>query len=135
MIVLRLKLHGVRVAAPNLCVAVQKQAFVVCDPVKHLPGEKDRLESLQRETGLRACAGEGSSFSESSENKQVLLRQQIPRKVSAHTPKLRKTSVLCSQDPSSRKGPHVTLLRLDPGLSGLCIRFQAGYQQLKQYCL
>lgn len=55
MIVLRLKFHGMRVAGPDLRVAVQKQAFVVSDPVKHLPGEKDRLEPPQRETGLRAC--------------------------------------------------------------------------------
>lgn len=38
VVVLGLELHGVRVAGPNLGVAVQKQALVVCDPVKHLPG-------------------------------------------------------------------------------------------------
>lgn len=35
--VLRLKLHCMRMAGPNLGVAVQEQALVVCDPVKHLP--------------------------------------------------------------------------------------------------
>lgn len=36
VIVLCLKLHRVGVTGSNLCVAVQKQTFVVCDPVKHL---------------------------------------------------------------------------------------------------
>lgn len=49
VVVLRLKLHCVRVAGPNLSVAVQKQALVVCDPVKHLPERKRQHESLQEE--------------------------------------------------------------------------------------
>lgn len=36
VIVLCLKFHRVGVTGSNLCVAVQKQTFVVCDPVKHL---------------------------------------------------------------------------------------------------
>ena len=49
MIVLRLKFHGMRVAGPDLRVAVQKQAFVVSDPVKHLLSilfEQPQLEAL-----------------------------------------------------------------------------------------
>lgn len=37
VVVLRLQLHRVGVAGSDLSVAVQKQALVVCDPVKHLP--------------------------------------------------------------------------------------------------
>lgn len=40
VVVLCLKLHRMRMAGPNLGVAVQKQALVVCDPVKHLPERK-----------------------------------------------------------------------------------------------
>lgn len=40
VVVLCLKLHRVRMAGPNLRVAVQEQALVVCDPVKHLPEQK-----------------------------------------------------------------------------------------------
>lgn len=98
MIVLRLKFHGVRVAGPNLRVAVQKQAFVVSDPVEHLPGEKDSLEPPKREVGLRAEECGGSHCFEISQNKQVLLWQQIPKKVSAHSPTLRETSVFCAQN-------------------------------------
>lgn len=47
VVVLRLKLHCVRVAGPNLSVAVQKQTFVVCDPVKHLQEWKRQPELLQ----------------------------------------------------------------------------------------
>lgn len=36
VIVLCLKFHRVGVTGSNLCIAVQKQTFVVCDPVKHL---------------------------------------------------------------------------------------------------
>lgn len=37
VVVLRLQLHRVGMAGPDLSVAVQKQALVVCDPVEHLP--------------------------------------------------------------------------------------------------
>lgn len=40
VVVLCLKLHCMRMAGPDLSVAVQKQALVVCDPVKHLSGQK-----------------------------------------------------------------------------------------------
>lgn len=40
VVVLCLKLHRMRMAGPNLRVAVQKQALVVRDPVKHLPERK-----------------------------------------------------------------------------------------------
>lgn len=47
VVVLRLELHRVRVAGPDLGVAVQKQALVVCDPVEHLPEQKgESLGSL-----------------------------------------------------------------------------------------
>lgn len=36
VIVLCLKFHRVGVTGSNLCVVVEKQTFVVCDPVKHL---------------------------------------------------------------------------------------------------
>lgn len=36
VIVLCLKLHCMRVTGSDLRVAVQKQTFVVCDPIKHL---------------------------------------------------------------------------------------------------
>ena len=36
VIVLCLKLHRMGMTGSDLCVAVQKQTFVVCDPVKHL---------------------------------------------------------------------------------------------------
>lgn len=49
VVVLGLELHGMRVAGPNLSVAVQKQALVVCDPVKHLPGWKKTTWDHSRE--------------------------------------------------------------------------------------
>lgn len=50
VVVLCLKLHCVRMAGPNLSVAVQKQALVVCDPVKHLPERKRQCGiTLERE--------------------------------------------------------------------------------------
>lgn len=49
VIVLRLKLHCMRVTGSDLRVAVQKQTFVVCDPIKHLQEnikEKKKKKSL-----------------------------------------------------------------------------------------
>lgn len=49
VIVLCLKLHRVGVTGSNLCVAVQKQTFVVCNPVKHLQEniqEKKKIQSF-----------------------------------------------------------------------------------------
>lgn len=50
VIVLCLKLHRVGVTGSNLCVAVQKQTFVVSNPVKHLQenikGKKKKKKSL-----------------------------------------------------------------------------------------
>lgn len=48
-----------RVTGPNLSVAVQKQALVVCDPVKHLPERKRQPESLQEKETTDRNSGTG----------------------------------------------------------------------------
>lgn len=50
VVVLCLELHRMRMAGPNLSVAVQKQALVVCDPVKHLPEWKETTWNHPRKT-------------------------------------------------------------------------------------
>lgn len=57
VVVLCLKLHGVRMAGPNLGVAVQKQALVVCDPVKHLPEQKGEPGITLETTGTGPGTG------------------------------------------------------------------------------
>lgn len=48
-----------RVAGPDLRVAVQKQALVVCDPVKHLPERKRQPAVTPREETTGGDPGMG----------------------------------------------------------------------------